>query len=179
VPLPPEAVQARTEPGGVQRMVIQEEVTLPEIVPLGGQEAELRVLAPEVSMAGTQKSEKFGADKVAVVLKPGVIVAASNVVHYFAPAEFNPAHAKYIARSEKAKPMAVNVYSAFWTLLVSLVVTVGVSLCTRPKPEAELKNLVYGSTQIPDEGLCPWYRSPKLWAGIVLAALIALNLIFW
>ena len=112
VPLPPESVKAVTQPGGSERMVVQQEVTLPATVPLGGKEAELRVLAPEVLRAGTQKAEKFGADKVAVVLKPGVLVAASNVVHYFAPAEFNPAHAKYIARSEKAKPMAVNVYSS-------------------------------------------------------------------
>ena len=179
VPLPPESVKAQAGPGGAERMVVQQEVTLPATVPLGGKEAELRVLAPEVTMAGTQKLEKFGADKVAVELKPGVIVAAGNVVHYFAPAQFNPAHAKYIARSETAKPMAVNVYSAFWTLLASLVVTIGVSLFTKPKPEAELKNLVYGSTQLPDEGPCPWYRNPKLWAGLVLAALIAINVIFW
>ena len=46
VPLPPESVQARTEPGGAQRMVVRQEVTLPAVVPLGGKEAELRVLAP-------------------------------------------------------------------------------------------------------------------------------------
>jgi SSS family solute:Na+ symporter len=59
------------------------------------------------------------------------------------------------------------------------MVTIGVSLVTKPKPEAELKNLVYGTTQIPDEGPCPWYRNPRLWAAAVLAALIAINVIFW
>ena len=159
--------------------MVQEEVTLPATVPIGGKEAELRVLAPEVSMAGTQKSEKFGADKVAVVLKPGVIVAASNVVHYFVPASFNTAHTKYVALSEKAQGMAVNMYSGFWSLMVCLGVTVVVSLFTTPKPEAELKNLVFGLTEIPHEGPCPWYRSPKFWAAVVLAVLIAINVIFW
>ncbi len=75
--------------------------------------------------------------------------------------------------------MAVNVYSAFWTLLVSLAVTVGVSLFTTPKPESELKNLVMGLTPRPDEGPCPWYKRPLLWASVVLIALVALNILFW
>ena len=56
--------------------------------------------------------------------------------------------------------MAVNMYSAFWTLVVCVVVTIGVSLFTRPKPDAELKNLVMGLTPLPDEGPCPWYEQP-------------------
>jgi SSS family solute:Na+ symporter len=97
----------------------------------------------------------------------------------FAPAVFNPAHTKILARSEKAKPMAVNMYSAFWSLVVCLVVTIVISLFTKPKPESELKDLVLGLTKIPDEGHCPWYENPKLWAGIVLVALIVINILFW
>ena len=40
----------------------------------------------------------------------------ARVVQHFNAAEFNPDHIKVIARSDKAKPMAVNMYSAFWTL---------------------------------------------------------------
>ncbi len=100
-------------------------------------------------------------------------------VRYFAPAEFNPDHAKFIARSVKARPMAVNLYSGFWTLLVCVTVTVGVSLFTRPKPDAELKDLVMGLTERPDEGPVPWYESPRLWAAVVLVILVAINIIFW
>ena len=177
VPIPPQSL--KKSPSGDGTLVVQDVVALPATVDLKGKLAELRVLAPEVVLADTKKTEGFGADKVTVVLKPGVMVAASNVVHYFAPAEFNPAHAKYIARSEKAKPMAVNVYSAFWTLLVSLAVTVGVSLFTTPKPDSELKNLVMGLTPRPDEGPCPWYKRPLLWASVVMIALVALNILFW
>ena len=77
------------------------------------------VLAPEVVLAAKQGDRSSsGDDGVPVVLKPGVKVHASDVQQPFIPAQFNPDHAKYIARCEKAKPMAVNMYSGFWTLLV-------------------------------------------------------------
>jgi len=145
------------------------------------QQTALRVLAPEIVLAGAEKgaTDKFGVEGVPVVLKPGVEVAATAVVQYFNAAEFNTAHAKYIARSEKAKPMAVNMYSGFWTLVVCLLVAIVVSLFTTPKPDHELANLVYGLTPLPDEGRCPWYEHPLLWAGVVGAVLIAVNIIFW
>ena len=75
--------------------------------------------------------------------------------------------------------MAVNMYSGFWSLVVCLSVTILVSLFTKPKPEAELKDLVFGLTKIPTEEVGPWYSSPKLWAAVVLVVLIAVNIIFW
>jgi SSS family solute:Na+ symporter len=70
-------------------------------------------------------------------------------------------------------------YSAFWTLLTSVFVAVGVSLFTRPKSDEELKDLVMGLTPIPDDGPCRWYQHPYLWAGVVAAVLVAINIIFW
>ena len=75
--------------------------------------------------------------------------------------------------------MAVNMFGGLWSLLICVAVTVVVSLLTRPKPDAELTNLVYGLTPLPDAGPTPWYGSPKLWAGVVGAALIVINIIFW
>jgi SSS family solute:Na+ symporter len=75
--------------------------------------------------------------------------------------------------------MAVNMYSALWSLLVCVGVTVLVSLVTKPKTREELKDLVYGLTKIPDEGPTPWYKHPNFWAGVVLCVLIAVNIIFW
>jgi SSS family solute:Na+ symporter len=60
-----------------------------------------------------------------------------------------------------------------------VLVTVGVSLFTRPKPEAELRNLVYGLTPRPEEGPCPWYEKPALWATVVAVVLVAINVVFW
>ncbi len=152
---------------------------LPAVARLGNGQASVQVLAPEVVLAGSQQTDKFGVAGVPVVLKPGVKVQVKESVSHFVPASFNTAHTKYVALSEKAQGMAVNMYSGFWSLVVCLGVTIGVSLFTRPKPEAELKDLVFGLTEIPHEGPCPWYRSPKLWAAVVLAALVAINIIFW
>jgi hypothetical protein len=154
-------------------------VVLPAVAKIGTDQASVQVLAPEVVLAGSQQTDKFGVAGVPVVLKPGVKVQVKESVSHFVPASFNKAHTKYVALSEKAQGMAVNMYSGFWSLVVCLGVTIGVSLFTKPKPEAELKDLVFGLTEIPHEGSCPWYRSPKLWAAVVLVALIAINIIFW
>jgi SSS family solute:Na+ symporter len=58
-------------------------------------------------------------------------------------------------------------------------VTIAVSLATKPKPEAELKNLVYGLTELPDERARRWFQRPGPLALIVGAALVLLNVIFW
>jgi SSS family solute:Na+ symporter len=155
------------------------EVRLPATAEIRGKPVPVQILAPDVVLAQTKKTEKFGIEGVPIVLRPGVQVKATDVLQYFNPAAFNPDHNQYVARSEKAKPMAVNMYSAFWTFLVCVLVTIGVSLFTRPKPDAELKNLVMGLTPLPDEGPCPWYKVPILWAAVVAAALVAVNIIFW
>ena len=54
-----------------------------------------------------------------------------------------------------------------------------VSLFTKPKSDSELKDLVYGLTPLPDQGPCPWYKRPVLWAAVVLIVLVAVNVIFW
>ena len=101
-------------------MTIERETTLPPRVQRQGR-APFGLLAPDVVLAGTNQPDKFGVEGVPVVLKPGVKVEAVEVQQTFNPAEFNPDHTKYIARSAKAKPMAVNMYSGFWTLIVCVV----------------------------------------------------------
>jgi len=159
--------------------VTETEVALPATLAQKGGEAKLQVLAPEVLVGDTRQKTKFGIEGIPVVLKRGVRIEAKSISTRFAPAAFNPQHTKYIARSEKAKPMAVNMYSGWWSLVVCTLVTVLVSLFTKPKPEAELRNLVMGLTPLPDEGPCPWHQNPKLWAGVVAVVLIAVNIIFW
>ncbi len=154
-------------------------VTLPPTIRIKDAEFKVPVLAPDIVMADTKQPDKFGVEAVPVVLKPGVEVSSSDVTRTFVPSAFNPAHAKIIARSEKAQGMAINMYSAWWSLVVSIVVTVAVSLVTKPKPDAELKNLVLGLTEVPDDGPCPWYHSPKFWVAVVAIVLIAVNIVFW
>jgi len=161
------------------RVTVERETTLPPRVEQQGTSAVFGLLAPDVVLAGSNQPDKFGVEGVPVVLLPGVKVEAVEVEQTFNPAEFNPAHTKYIARSEKAKPMAVNMYSAFWTLVVCVSVLIGVSLFTEPKPESELHNLVMGLTPLPDDGPVPWYKHPHVWATVVGVVLVAINVIFW
>ena len=167
-------------PAQSSRFTVQnEELALPVTLAEKSGAVSVQILAPQVQLADSKEISKFGVEGVPVVLKPGVQVESETVSHTFAPAAFNPDHARVIARSEKAKPMAINMYSGWWSLVVCLLVTFLVSMFTRPKPESELKNLVLGLTPLPDEGPCPWYQKPVVWASVVAMALLAINIIFW
>jgi solute:Na+ symporter, SSS family len=74
--------------------------------------------------------------------------------------------------------MAQSFAVAEAAFLTCFVVTVLVSLVTRPKAEAELANLVYGTTEIPHEGDQPWYQRPWPLAIAVGILCILLNLVF-
>ena len=65
--------------------------------------------------------------------------------------KLDPTALRYVALSPHAKDMAENMYRALWSWLVCVVVTVVVSLVTKPKPDSELNGLVYGLTAIPHE----------------------------
>jgi len=173
-----DAVNVPMPPGAPSFVVPDGGLTLPGSVP-GAAAPAVQVIAPDVRVSGSDGGGKFGVEGVPVTLAPGVRVTSASVSARFAPAAFNPAHTRYIARSEKAKPMAVNMYSGWWSLVVCVLVTVVVSLFTRPKPDHELTNLVMGLTPLPDAGPCAWYESPKLWAAAIIAALVAVNVIFW
>jgi solute:Na+ symporter, SSS family len=68
--------------------------------------------------------------------------------------------------------------------VVDILVSVVVSLVTAPKPESELRGLVYSLTpkkdfHDPDEGRLAWYQQPTKLAGISLTMVIILNILFW
>jgi solute:Na+ symporter, SSS family len=68
--------------------------------------------------------------------------------------------------------------------VVDVLVSVAVTLVTRPKPEKELVGLVYSLTpkrdfHDPDEPEPAWYQKPTTLAGIGLVAVIILNVLFW
>ena len=68
--------------------------------------------------------------------------------------------------------------------VVDIVVSVAVTMVTKPRVESELRGLVYSLTPKQDfhdenEGVLPWYQQPTKLAGIGLLIVIALNIIFW
>ena len=84
-----------------------------------------------------------------------------------------------IALSSYAKDMAENMYRALWSWTICVIVTIVVSLVTKPKPHNELEGLVYGLTKIPSEGDYPFYKRSIFWAGVVFVIFIVVNIIFW
>jgi SSS family solute:Na+ symporter len=75
--------------------------------------------------------------------------------------------------------MAQNFWTAIWAWTVCFLVTIAVSLATRPRPEAELRGLVYSLTDRPSDAGEPWYRRPAALAVLVLGLTLALNVIFF
>ena len=72
---------------------------------------------------------------------------------------------------------------AFWTAIVAwtacFVITILVSLATKPRDEKELAGLVYALTERPRDDQLPWYERPALLAVLILLAAVVLNIVFW
>jgi SSS family solute:Na+ symporter len=74
--------------------------------------------------------------------------------------------------------MAQNFWTAIFAFSVNFLVTIAISLVTKPRPEPELVGLVYSLTPKPVETHLSWYQKPATLAVAVLAILIVLNLVF-
>lgn len=74
--------------------------------------------------------------------------------------------------------MSQNFALAIAAFTTCFVVTVVVSLLTRPRPDAEMRGLVYSLTERLTGKGQKWYAKPAVLAVIVLAATVALNLLF-
>lgn len=92
---------------------------------------------------------------------------------------FDPSALGYVALSPHAKPMAENMFRGLWSWVVCVLVTVVVSLATKPKSVAELNGLVYGCTELPSEGHLRLYQRPIFWASAVAVVFVVVNIIFW
>ncbi|MGH9581407.1 MAG: sodium:solute symporter family protein [Bryobacteraceae bacterium] len=75
--------------------------------------------------------------------------------------------------------MAQNFWIAIWAWVTCFVVTIAVTLFTKPKPVSELHSLVYGVSAIPTQSGVPWYKRPAPLAAIVGVVLIIMNVLFW
>jgi solute:Na+ symporter, SSS family len=98
-------------------------------------------------------------------------------IAYFYPHQvLDPTHATINAQM-------LNFYGAITAFVADLVVTVGVSMVTRPKPLSELGGLVWGvhDPDAPDPASVPkppWWASPKLLGGGALLIVLVLSIIF-
>ena len=74
--------------------------------------------------------------------------------------------------------MAQNFWIAIFAWTACFLVTIAVSLATRPRPATELEGLVYGLTKLPRDENLDWYRKPAPVAILVIAMLLLLNIWF-
>ncbi len=75
--------------------------------------------------------------------------------------------------------MAQNFWTAIWAWTTCCVVTVLVSLATRPRDPETLRGLVYSLTERPSDRALPWYKRPVTLGVLVLALTATLNLLFF
>jgi SSS family solute:Na+ symporter len=97
----------------------------------------------------------------AVGIKGGWLIGASNVLYSY-PNE-----------------MAQGFWTAIFAWTTCFVVTIVVSLLTRPRPDSELVGLVYSLTPKPEEGHLAWYARPVTLGIVVLLLTLGLNLVFF
>ena len=109
----------------------------------------------------------------------GLLAGTVSSIGMFVWVKGDPSALRYIALSPHAKDMAENMYRALWSWIICVVVTIAVSLATKPKPESQLAGLVYGATEIPSEGHLPLIHRPLFWAAVVIVIFFIVNIIFW
>ena len=83
------------------------------------------------------------------------------------------------ALSPHAKGLAQDMYQSLWSCVTFVVVTVLVTLFTKPKPDEELRGLVYSLTDVAHEEHASFWHRPVVWGFAALALLVILQIIFW
>jgi SSS family solute:Na+ symporter len=109
----------------------------------------------------------------------GLLLGTLSSIGMWAWGKIDPSALSILALSPNAKDMAENMYRALWSWLVCVIVTVTVSMMTKPLPETQLEGLVYGCTKIPSEEAVPWLQRPAFWAIVIAVGFVVLNVVFW
>src|ERR1700747_3403798 len=109
----------------------------------------------------------------------GLLAGTLSSVVMYVWVKIDPNAVRYVALSMDAQDQAQNMFRALWCCLICVIVTVVVSYLTKPKPESELKDLVYGLTPIPKDEHVSMFHSPAFWGVVVAVAFVILQIIFW
>jgi SSS family solute:Na+ symporter len=75
--------------------------------------------------------------------------------------------------------MAQNFWAAIWAFSACFIVTVVVSVLTRPRPAEQLVGLVYSLTPKPEDHERTWYKRPVAFGVFVMAVAVVLNIIYF
>lgn len=75
--------------------------------------------------------------------------------------------------------MAGNFWRSTIAWCICFVVTIVVSMFTKPKPIEELQGLVWGTETPVEKALLPWFKRPAILAAVVLVFALGCNILFW
>ncbi|MGC2475399.1 MAG: sodium:solute symporter family protein [Candidatus Sulfotelmatobacter sp.] len=109
----------------------------------------------------------------------GLLAGTLSSVGMYTWVKFDPNAVRYVALSMDAQDQAQNMFRALWSCLICIIVTVVISYMTEPKPDSELKDVVYGLTPIPKIEHVSMFHRPIFWGAVVAIAFVILQIIFW
>ncbi len=108
----------------------------------------------------------------------GLLAGTLSSISMWVWVQAEPAALKLLALSPDAQPMAESLYRMLWSWLICVIVTVTISLCTRPVLYDTLNGLVYGCTALPAQKRYPLVQQPVFWAGTALLVFFWLQWLF-
>src|SRR5437879_7880651 len=109
----------------------------------------------------------------------GLLAGTLSSVGMFTLMKLDHHWVSVFALSPRAQGLAQDMYQALWSCVTCVVVTVLVTLLTKPKPDHELKGLVYALTEVVHEEHTRWFHRPVVWGAAALLVLVVLQIIFW
>jgi solute:Na+ symporter, SSS family len=109
----------------------------------------------------------------------GLLAGVVSSVSMFTLMKLDQRWVSVFALSPYAKGLAQAMYQALWSCVTCVVVTVIVTLVTKPRPDEELRGLVYSLTDVPQEQHTSLLQRPAFWGAVALAIFVVLQIIFW
>src|SRR6266404_3056936 len=109
----------------------------------------------------------------------GLLAGTFSSIGMFVAMKLDPRYVAVFALSPHAKALAQDMYQALWSCVICVTVTVLVTLVTKPRPDEELKGLVYSLTEVQQEGSVGLIRRPAFWGAVAIAIFLVLQIVFW
>ena len=109
----------------------------------------------------------------------GLLAGTASSVTIFCLMKLDPRWVRVFALSPLAQGLAQDMYQALWSCVVCVVVTLTVTAVTKPRPDEELRGLVYSLTEKAHEGDVGLLHRPLLWGIAAIVLLVVLQIIFW
>src|SRR5215470_9896394 len=108
----------------------------------------------------------------------GLLAGTATSITLFSLMKTSPHWVAIFALSTEAKGLAQAMYQSLWSCTTCVVVTILVTLFTKPRPDEELRGLVYSLTDVAKEEHASMFHKPVFWGTAALAVLVMLQIIF-